>query len=278
MPTDPKWRTISRASGQPISLVQAVYIHLLVDASRNVTRGHVTVTTEDLASSLDVTNGDIEAVFDAMQGRVLDGQYLTGWDKRQVKREDNGDDETGAKSAAERKRAQREREKQERDSDMSRQRHDMSRNVTTDKSREDKEKEELPTNQPLPLDQPIVGSPPSAATEKKSVDRGTRLPTDWHLPKAWGEWALSERPAWTADRVRQEAEKFRDHWFANANQANGKKADWEATWRNWIRKAVDGKVTQLRPSPHVLPPAGVGAYGVTTPPTHPDAENFEGVM
>ncbi len=120
--------------------------------------------------------------------------------------------------------------------------------------------------------------PATPTAEKKLADKGTRLPKDWQLPKAWGEWALSERPAWTADLVRQEAEKFRDHWFANANQANGKKADWEATWRNWIRKAVDGKVTQLRPSPHVLPPAGVGAYGVTTPPTHPAAENFEGVM
>ncbi|HAF1587689.1 TPA: phage replisome organizer, partial [Salmonella enterica] len=38
MPNDPKWRTISRISGQPVSLVQATYIHLLVSASRNVTR------------------------------------------------------------------------------------------------------------------------------------------------------------------------------------------------------------------------------------------------
>ncbi|ENB5641076.1 hypothetical protein ABH220_005106, partial [Escherichia coli] len=62
MPNDPKWRTISRVSGQPIATVMAVYVHLLVSASRNVTtchdvsrRGHIDVTTEDLASALDVT-------------------------------------------------------------------------------------------------------------------------------------------------------------------------------------------------------------------------------
>ena len=111
MPNDPKWRTIARVSGQPISLVQAMYVHLLVDASRNVTRGHVTVTKEDIASALDVTDDQVEAVFSAMQSRVLDGDKLTGWEGRQPKREDAGNPETGAKSAAERKRAQRERER-----------------------------------------------------------------------------------------------------------------------------------------------------------------------
>lgn len=109
MPTDPKWRTIARVSGQSIALVQAVYLHLLVDASRNVTRGHATVTAEDLASALDVTDDQIESVMAAMQGRVIDGQAITGWDRRQPKREDAGSPETGAKSAAQRKREQRER-------------------------------------------------------------------------------------------------------------------------------------------------------------------------
>ncbi|WP_053006655.1 hypothetical protein [Chromobacterium subtsugae] len=143
MPNDPKWRTIARISGQPIALVQAVYLHLLVDASRNVTRGHVTVTAEDLASALDVTDEDIEAVLAAMQGRVLDGLELSGWDKRQPKREDQGSDESGAKSATERKREQRQREREARDADMSRQCHDESRDVTTDKDTEkDKDTEE----------------------------------------------------------------------------------------------------------------------------------------
>lgn len=79
MPNDPKWRTISRISGQPVSLVQATYIHLLVSASGNVTRGHAHVTTEDLASALDVTEEQISSVLMAMQGRVLDGDLVIGW-------------------------------------------------------------------------------------------------------------------------------------------------------------------------------------------------------
>lgn len=140
MPNDPKWRTISRISGQPISLVISLYVHLLVDASRNVTRGHVDVTTEDLASALDVTERDIESVLSAMQGRVLDGNHLSGWDGRQVKREDDGNEKTGAKSAAERKRDQRSRQreatKQPKEQPADSACHDASRNVTPDKDKD----------------------------------------------------------------------------------------------------------------------------------------------
>ncbi|EOT3406196.1 phage replisome organizer, partial [Escherichia coli] len=87
------------------------YIHLLVSASRNVTRGHIDVTTEDLASALDVTEEVIDSILQTMQGRVLDGDLITGWEKRQVLKEDNGNISQTAKSPAERKRAQRERER-----------------------------------------------------------------------------------------------------------------------------------------------------------------------
>lgn len=149
MPTDPKWRTIARHSKQSISLVQATYLHLLVAASRNVTRGHADVTAEDLASALDCDDEQIESILAAMQGRVLDGMSLSGWETRQPKREDAGDDQGAAKSAAERKRAQREREKQREveatGGSTAPQCHDASRNVTTDK---DKDKEEDKRNTP----------------------------------------------------------------------------------------------------------------------------------
>ncbi|EJU1309314.1 phage replisome organizer, partial [Escherichia coli] len=156
MPNDPKWRTISRVSGQPIATVMAVYIHLLVSASRNVTtchgvslRGHIDVTAEDLASALDVTEEVIDSILQAMQGRVLDGDLITGWEKRQVLKEDNGNVSQTAKSPAERKRAQREREKLRKQNegghDESRICHDMSRRVTTDKDT-DKDKELNPTH------------------------------------------------------------------------------------------------------------------------------------
>ena len=145
MPNDPKWRTIARISKQRIGDVLAVYMHMLTAASQHVTRGHVDVTAEDLASAIDVTEDVVQDILTAMQGRVLDGDRLTGWEKRQPKREDAGDPETGAKSNAERKREQREREKamaqrlaQIPPDDAS---HAASRNVTLDKDKEeDKEK------------------------------------------------------------------------------------------------------------------------------------------
>ncbi|MES1989244.1 MAG: YdaU family protein [Pseudomonadota bacterium] len=66
--------------------------------------------------------------------------------------------------------------------------------------------------------------------------KGTALSRDWVLPKTWGEWALSERPDFTAEQVRKISESFKDYWISNSNQAKSKKADWEATWRNWIRR------------------------------------------
>lgn len=158
MPNDPKWRTIARISEQPISVVLAVYLHLLVDASRNVTRGHVDVTNEDLASALDVTEDVICSVLSAMEGRVKVGNELSGWNKRQPKREDSGDDETGAKSAAARKRDQRNRERayaeQQETNIQVTQCHAMSRNVTLDKDK-DKDKEELHIGAFAPLACPV---------------------------------------------------------------------------------------------------------------------------
>lgn len=148
MPNDPKWRTIARASGQPIPVVISVALHVMVDASRNVTRGHVDVTAEDIASALDVTDEAVEAILEAMQGRILDGDRLTGWEKRQPKREDAGNPRAGAMSAAERKRLQREREKAAREAAESAGgdgRHDESREVTTDTDTDkDTDKEVFP--------------------------------------------------------------------------------------------------------------------------------------
>jgi hypothetical protein len=89
--------------------------------------------------------------------------------------------------------------------------------------------------------------PDSGAQKTVRPAKGKKLPDDWVLPKAWGEWAMAERPEFTADMIRKEAERFRDHWLANSNQRNGKKADWLAAWRNWFRDArVDKQVLQFK--------------------------------
>jgi hypothetical protein len=118
MPNDPKWRTIARIAGQPIALVQAVYLQLLVSASQNpvtdetgVTLRNVTVTNEDIASALDVTESNVKCITDAMQGRVLDGITITGWDKRQAPAASRRTGANPPMTGAERAKAYRERKK-----------------------------------------------------------------------------------------------------------------------------------------------------------------------
>ena len=93
---------------------------------------------------------------------------------------------------------------------------------------------------------PASPSAPPAAAGKPSV--GTRLPEDWQLPKPWGEWAAIEQPTWTADHIRKIAAGFRDHWVSKPGP-DARKLDWEATWRNWVRreKPLGNPVSVLRP-------------------------------
>lgn len=86
---------------------------------------------------------------------------------------------------------------------------------------------------------PIAGKAVTADTGKKSsASKGSRLPADWQLPKAWGEWALQEAPTWAPEQVRKVAERFRDYWIAKPGR-EGFKADWLATWRNWVRREAE---------------------------------------
>ena len=90
MPNDPKWRTIARVSKQPITVVLSLYLHLLVCASAAAERGTLDgYNIEDLATALDVDTAAVGAILVAMQGRVLEGDKLSGWNKRQTAREDS---------------------------------------------------------------------------------------------------------------------------------------------------------------------------------------------
>ena len=75
----------------------------------------------------------------------------------------------------------------------------------------------------------------------KENKRGSRLPQDWFLTKAMGDWATQERPDLD---VRQVADQFKDYWAAQAGQ-KGVKLDWDATWRNWVRNTKS-----VKPNPY----------------------------
>lgn len=92
------------------------------------------------------------------------------------------------------------------------------------------QKEEEPS-----VETSLADTAPKRAAEAAPKSRGTRLPSGWQLPREWGLWAL-EQPGWTEPAIRTEADKFADYWAAKAGR-DAVKADWCATWRNWIRNA-----------------------------------------
>lgn len=61
--------------------------------------------------------------------------------------------------------------------------------------------------------------------------RGTALPETWTLPDDWKTWAEKERPDVDPQTA---ADSFRDYWVAKPGK-EGRKTDWQATWRNWVR-------------------------------------------
>lgn len=75
-----------------------------------------------------------------------------------------------------------------------------------------------------------------APAPSKTSGRGTRLHRDWDLPDEWGKWA--EAQGMTPDAIIRECDKFKDFWIAKSGK-DASKVDWEATWRNWIRRHLE---------------------------------------
>ncbi|MCA1782023.1 MAG: hypothetical protein LC679_07570 [Intrasporangiaceae bacterium] len=82
---------------------------------------------------------------------------------------------------------------------------------------------------------------------RKRAERATRLPDGWQpepepeLVKAIG----GQRAA------REQFDRFCDHWRGQPG-AKGRKVDWQATWRNWLRRAPEfsgGKLQVAKGSP-----------------------------
>lgn len=67
--------------------------------------------------------------------------------------------------------------------------------------------------------------------KKVSKNRGSRFALV-ALPKDWRQFCLTDRPELDPIKVFGE---FRDYWIALPGQ-RGVKLDWDATWRNWVRR------------------------------------------
>ena len=81
-------------------------------------------------------------------------------------------------------------------------------------------------------DAPETETETETKREKKEQQRGTRLPVDFVLPEDWIEFCQQYRKDLNPQSV---FEEFKDYWTA-LPAGKGTKADWTATWRNWVRR------------------------------------------
>jgi uncharacterized protein YdaU (DUF1376 family) len=97
-------------------------------------------------------------------------------------------------------------------------------------------------------------------TKERTATRGSRLPTDWKPNADLAEWSKAERPDLDLRKVFAE---FKDYW-SSIPGSKGVRLDWDATWRNWVRKQTAAKQTYAQVAADV-------ARTTTPPPANQDA-------
>ena len=105
----------------------------------------------------------------------------------------------------------------------------QSENARQPRKNNDLQKPRL--HQPEPEPEPVKEEP--YGSKKK---RASRLDAGWVLPGEWREWTIGQGVA--ASDIDAEAAKFRDYWIGKAGR-DAAKLDWQATWRNWVRNAIE---------------------------------------
>lgn len=68
--------------------------------------------------------------------------------------------------------------------------------------------------------------------------KGTRFPEQFFISPEMKQWATENVPR--VD-LREQTQRFADYWRGVAGD-KGRKVDWVATWRNWMRRAADDSV------------------------------------
>ena len=237
MPTDPKWRVIARKSGQPLACVVAIFTLMMTEASAADDRGSIErMSIEDAAAALDMDDAAVAAILSAMEGRVISSGRLTGWERRQPRREDG---------SAERAALWREQKKAEQ------KQHELTQTQTNaqerpEKRREDKiipsslhsdgsapevlEKQGFAEPETVQPSQPIAKQKTKPAP-KPSVARA--MPDRWpDGPEAYNvfeDMVAKGEADWAAfDRLMAE--------FGDYHEAKGSRfVSWAAALRTWVR-------------------------------------------
>lgn len=81
---------------------------------------------------------------------------------------------------------------------------------------------------------PTEPAPPNGGTPTATTKTGTRVPDPFPLTDDLLTWVRTDCP----DVPRSEHDRFMDFWRGQPG-AKGRKVDWPATWRNWMRRTQD---------------------------------------
>jgi hypothetical protein len=135
----------------------------------------------------------------------------------------------------------------------------MSADVSADRRREKDRlrKQEIRRNPQMSADNPQMSNSciNKEDTKKDSKRRGVRLSADW-LPTSDGH-SFALREGFSVSEVDREVQKFRDYWIARPG-VGGTKLDWDATWRQWVRKGAESAGKTPAPTANgASPDAGV---------------------
>jgi uncharacterized protein YdaU (DUF1376 family) len=88
-----------------------------------------------------------------------------------------------------------------------------------------------PNHKPLTTNHKLI--------KERTATRGARLPADWKPNAELVAWSKTERPDLDLRKV---FEEFKDYW-SSVPGSKGVKLDWDATWRNWVRKQTAAKAS-----------------------------------
>lgn len=113
---------------------------------------------------------------------------------------------------------------------------DRPRTVRTQEIEEEKEEEQVlpPTGS---LRSPAA-PPPGDGEAKPKPPRATRIPANFKVTPEMRAWFDANIGPHVNGKI--ETDKFRDYWTAKSG-AGATKTNWEATWRNWMRRASESR-------------------------------------
>jgi hypothetical protein len=221
--SDPKFRYIAATAGVSPAIVLGVWTAMLCRASDNKGDARGTLAGFDcriVAFDLGLEPAVLLRIRNAMEGFLIDGDFIIAWQKRQFESD----------ASRERTRAYRERKSSVTSPsgacDVTPAESDVSyRHVTVCDMPEERRGEEIRKDK--------TASSVSTIEVGHAPRKARRLPPDWQP---------SPEDAGYADKIGLDpsrvCENFRDYWHAKSG-ASATKMDWSATWRMWCRREAE---------------------------------------